>query len=446
MKKSPSNSLSNSLSKSLPKNADAIIVGGGIIGCSTAYYLAKQGMSVLVMEKSHMVGHEQSSRNWGFVRQLGRDPKEIPLMMRSNKIWKGFEKELDASLGWQQKGILGMTDDPSAIPDYEKWRNIAGTFGLKTQILDGKQITKLMPKMTRKWAGGIYLPSDGNADPEITTKAIAAGVVAHGGHVETNCAVLGVDVEAGKVTGVVSERGTVKAPIVITSAGAWTSRILSWLDIEMPQMRIRGSVGRTMPVERLSTIAAWTPSLGFVQRKDNCFTVSGLDITEHDLSIESLRYAKYFFREFLDNRDLISLHFGHPFLLDLIGRLPGSNAMKDPLRRARISEPTPNTKQIEKCLEELYKTFPSIAGTPLKKAWAGHIDVTPDMLPVLDGSCGPEGLIVASGFSGHGFGIGPGAGATIAELASGKTPKIDLANFKLDRFANGDWDKPYNLI
>ena len=436
--------------KPFPDSVDAIIVGGGIIGCSTAYYLAKQGLDVVVFEKSHQVGHEQSSRNWGFVRQLGRDPKELPLMMRSNSIWKGLEKELNADLGWQQNGILGMSDDPTMQAHYETWRDMAEDHGLETRVLDGKQVSKLIPEMARKWACGVYVPSDGNADPEITTLAIGKALREAGGRIESNCAVLEIETQGGKggkVTGVVTDRGTVKAPIVIVAAGAWTNRVLRWLDINMPQMRIRSSVGRTMPLEqRITDIAAWTPSLGFVQRKDQCFTVSGLDITDHDVTLSSLRYAKYFFRELIENRHLISLHFGHPFVLDLIGRLPGSSVLKDPLHRGRISDPMPNSKQINKCLAELHRTFPQTKDVPLKKAWAGHIDVTPDMLPVIDGSAGPDGLVIASGFSGHGFGIGPGAGATIAELASGKKPQIDLSDFSLDRFVSGAYGKPYNLI
>ncbi|MBT4890694.1 MAG: FAD-binding oxidoreductase [Rhodospirillales bacterium] len=430
----------------LPKSVDAIIIGGGIIGCSTAYYLAKRGLNVLVFEKSHTVGHEQSSRNWGFVRQLGRDPKELPMMMRSADIWKGLEKELDADLGWQQGGILGMTEDASVLPDYEKWRDVSQTYDLETKVLSTIEVNNLIPGMARTWAGGIYVPSDGNADPEITTQAIAKAFEGLGGRVETNCAVLDIEVQGGKVSGVISENGSVKAPIVIVSAGAWASRVLSWLGIDMPQMRIRGTVARSMPVDPITDIAAWTPTLGFVQRKDGCFNVSGLDITDHDVSLESLRYAKYFIKELIEHRDMIRLHFGHPFLLDLIGRIPGSAGMSDPLRRARIHDPMPNSKRIQKCFHELHATFPATAGVPMKKAWAGHIDVTPDMLPVIDAEAGPSGLIISSGFSGHGFGIGPGAGATIAELASGDKPDVDISDFALNRFVNNNWDEPYNLI
>ncbi len=434
----------------LPKRVDAIIIGGGLIGCSTAWYLAKQGLDVLVFEKCHTVGYEQSSRNWGFVRQLGRDPKELPLMMLANGIWQGLEKDLGADLGWQQGGVLGMTDDSSIIPDFEQWCDVARSFDLECSLKTGEQVAELIPGMARQWAGGIFVPGDGNADADITTAAFARAVTNRGGRIETDCAVLDIELQGGvaggSVCGVVSEHGTVSAPVVIVAAGAWASRVLSWLDLDMPQMRIRGSVARSMPVAPITPVAAWTPSIGFVQRKDGCFNIGGLDITDHDVSLESLHYARYFFKDLIKHHHKIRLQFGHPFLNDLIGRLPGSRAMGDPLRRARIGNAMPNSRRILKCFEDFHDLFPATNETALKKAWAGHIDVTPDMLPVIDGQAGPRGLLVAAGFSGHGFGIGPAAGQMIAQLVHGENPAVDLAAFSLARFASGNWQSAYNLI
>ncbi|MBT3556471.1 MAG: FAD-binding oxidoreductase [Rhodospirillales bacterium] len=430
----------------IPKQADVVIIGGGIIGCSTAYYLAKAGMDVVVIEKNHKVAWEQSGRNWGFVRQLGRDPLELPMMMRSNAIWQGLEKELGEGMGWQQTGIMGMTDDEAVIADYEEWRDAAANHDLGARVLTGQEVAEIVPGMSRDWKAGVYVPNDGNADPELATDAIARGIIRHGGQVITNCAVTGIDTQAGRVSGVNTSKGFVNAGTVICAAGAWTSTVVKWLGVDLPQLRVRGTVARTQAVERIMEPANWTPSMGFVQRQDGCFTMSGLDITDYDMRLGDLKYAKYFLRDFMKNKDRVSLHFGHPFWRDLIGRIPGSAAMADPLHRARIGDPMPKTKMVNATMDELQKLFPQIKGVALKKAWAGNIELTPDMLPVIDDSPGPDGLIIVTGLSGHGFGIGPGVGATVAELASGKTPEINLSSFKLDRFAAGSWSEPYNLI
>lgn len=432
--------------EAFPSHVDVAIIGGGIVGCSTAYFLAKKGIDVAVFEKAHRVAEEQSGRNWGFVRQLGRDPVELPMMIKSNQIWQGLEKELNADLGWQQGGILGMTDQESAMSDYEEWRDAAAPHDVETRVLSGDQVHELMPGMARNWVGGIYVPSDGNADPEVATEAFADAIRRKKGHVVTNCAVLGIDTKAGAICGVSTEQGYVTANTVIVAAGAWTRQVLTWLNMELPQARIRGTVGRTMPVSRVSDIAAWTPHLGFVQRKDGCFTISGLDISDFDLRLDAIRYAKYYLPTFLKHRDMVQLKFGHPFFLDLLGRIPGSAAMSDPLRRARIGEPMPGKRKLKATLTELQGLFHATHDVSLKKAWGGHIEMTPDMLPVIDGGAGPAGLIVVTGLSGHGFGIGPGVGSVVADMAAGKEPDIDLTSFRLSRFKEGDWDAPYNLI
>jgi glycine/D-amino acid oxidase-like deaminating enzyme len=432
--------------QNIPSHADVIVIGGGIIGCSTAYYLAKAGMDVVVVEKNHKVAWEQSGRNWGFVRQLGRDPAELPLMMRSNAIWQGLQKELGTAMGWQQTGILGMTDDEAVVADYEEWRDSAADHDLNTQILSGAEIADLVPGQSKDWTAGIYVPSDGNADPERATDAIAAGIVKHGGQVLTNCAVTGVDTKAGRISGVATSRGYITANTVICAAGAWTSTILRWLGVDLPQLRVRGTVARTQSVERIMEPAGWTPSMGLVQRADGCFTLAGLDVTDFDMRMGDVKHAHYFLRDFWKNKDRVSLQFGHPFWRDLVGRIPGSAAMADPLHRGRINDPMPNTKMVRATLRELQTLFPQIRHVDLKKAWAGHIEITPDMLPVIDDEPGPDGLITVTGLSGHGFGIGPGVGATVAELAAGQKVSVDLSPFRLDRFAAGTWSEPYNLI
>ncbi len=432
--------------KPFPDHVDVAIIGGGIIGCSTAYYLAKQGVDVAVFEKAHGVAQEQSGRNWGFVRQLGRDPQELPMMVLANGIWQGLEKELRADMGWQQAGILGMTDKESAMSAYEEWQEAASPYDVETRVLSGDQVAELMPGMTRNWVGGIYVPSDGNADPEKATQAFADAIQRKKGRVITNCAVIGLETKGGAICGIATEKGFVTTNTVIVAAGAWTRQVLSWLNISLPQARIRGTVGRTMPVSRISKIAAWTPSLGFVQRKDSCFTISGLDVSDFDISLDALEHAKYYWPVFMKHRDMVQLQFGHPFFLDLLGRIPGSSAMNDPLRRARISEPIPNKRKLRRTLEELRNLFNATHEVELKKAWAGHIEMTPDMLPVIDGSVGVGGLVVVTGLSGHGFGIGPGVGKVVSELVGGGAPSVDLNPFRLSRFAEGDWDEPYNLI
>jgi glycine/D-amino acid oxidase-like deaminating enzyme len=108
----------------MERRADVVVVGGGIAGCATAFYLARRGVRVTLLERGEIAG-EQSGRNWGFVRQQGRDPFEVPLMMESNRIWRGLEQELDADIEWIQGGNLALAATPERAALFEEWLEIA---------------------------------------------------------------------------------------------------------------------------------------------------------------------------------------------------------------------------------------------------------------------------------------------------------------------------------
>ncbi|MCH8037530.1 MAG: FAD-dependent oxidoreductase [Proteobacteria bacterium] len=122
---------------------DVAIVGGGIAGCASAYYLAKRGLSVVLFEKGRIAG-EQSGRNWGFVRQQGRDPLEIPMMMACIRIWRGLEAELEADIEWRQGGILYLTEDEAGVAKYEAWLDKARAFQLDSRLLSAREVAKLL--------------------------------------------------------------------------------------------------------------------------------------------------------------------------------------------------------------------------------------------------------------------------------------------------------------
>ena len=149
---------------------DVVVVGAGIAGTTSAYYLAKRGARVLVLEKGEVAG-EQSSRNWGFVRQQGRDPAEIPLMMQSNEIWRGLERELNADLEWFQGGNLITFADERERRGWEKWLETARGFGLDSRLLERAEIDEVVPGNGFECLGAVFTESDGQAEPRKVTAA-----------------------------------------------------------------------------------------------------------------------------------------------------------------------------------------------------------------------------------------------------------------------------------
>src|SRR5262249_13707279 len=161
----------------MERDADVVVVGGGIVGCAAAYYLARRGVRVAVVERGPVHG-EQSRKNWGFVRQQGRDPAEIPLGMEANRIWRGLQQELGAALEWLQGGNLARAATPERLALLESWLSVARQFGLDTRLLAERELGSVVPGLTGGWVGGLYTPSDGHADPGKATDALARAAAA----------------------------------------------------------------------------------------------------------------------------------------------------------------------------------------------------------------------------------------------------------------------------
>ena len=158
--------------EALPAHADVVIVGGGIIGASTALFLAEKGISVVLCEKGHIAG-EQSSRNWGWCRKMGRDPRELPLIIESLRLWQGMNERVEAETGFRQCGIMYLAENPAELAQLDSWLDHARQYQLDTRLLTRAETAELMPGLTGDWAGALYTASDGKAEPQRGAPAIA---------------------------------------------------------------------------------------------------------------------------------------------------------------------------------------------------------------------------------------------------------------------------------
>src|ERR1700758_302732 len=146
----------------LPAKADVVIIGGGIIGTSAALFLAQKGVSTVLCEKGHIAG-EQSSRNWGWCRKMGRDPRELPLIIESLRLWQGMNAMVEAETGFRQSGIMYLAETPAELDQLQAWLEHARQYQLDTRIITGPEAAELMPGLTGSWAGALYTASDGRA-------------------------------------------------------------------------------------------------------------------------------------------------------------------------------------------------------------------------------------------------------------------------------------------
>ena len=419
----------------LPSHADVVVIGGGIVGVCTAYYLAQRGVSVALVEKSG-IAHEQSSRNWGWVRTMGRDVAEIPLAIASLKLWDAWGDQLKHDTGFTRAGILYACESEAEMAAKQAWLEQAKPMGIDAQWLDKPQIEVCLgAAVPGSWQGALYTATDGRAEPDVATAAIAQGARALGARIFTRCAARGLETEAGRVSAVITERGEIRCKSVVLAAGAWSSMFCRNLGIRLPQLRVLGSVMRTAPLPGGPNCAVATDKVSFRKRADGGYTLAMRNANIAPLVPDSFRYLPDFL-------PMVRAHH-QEYRLRVTGQswqeinTPGrwANDQPTPFEKQRLYDPRPVDAFLDEALRSLAQQFPLFAQARIEQRWAGLIDVTPDILPVMDEVQSVPGFYLATGFSGHGFGIGPGAGHLMADLITGAQPLVNPAAFRFARFA-----------
>jgi glycine/D-amino acid oxidase-like deaminating enzyme len=413
-----------------------VIIGGGIIGVATAWFLAKQGVNVVLCEKGHIAG-EQSGRNWGWVRQQGRDTREMPMIVESLRIWRGLEQEIGEDVGFSENGVLFAADDDKAMNEYADWISTARDYDLDTRLVEGRELKDLVRGATIDWPAALYTASDGRAEPHKAGPAIARAASRHGATVLTSCAVRGIETSIGNVSAVVTEHGTIKTSVVLCAAGAWTSMFCRSLDITVPQLKVRGSVARTAPAENVLDGALFDHRVALRRRDDGGYTVAHGTILDHPITPSTFRFSwKYIPALMMEIRNL-HLSIGREFVEEWVAPKKWPLDSESPFEKTRVLDPKANPRVIKSMRENLDRVFPQLAKAEFVESWAGMIETTPDVIPVIDEAPSLPGFYIATGFSGHGFGIGPGAGKAIAGMLTGNDSGIPLQEFRLSRFFDG---------
>ncbi len=420
----------------LPENVDVVIAGGGIIGISTAWFLAHAGVSVFVCEKGRVAG-EQSSRNWGWVRQQGRDEAELPIMMDSINHWEAISRELGPDVGFERGGTLYLAATERELASFDKFLDIARRYQLDSNIIGHQEIEKLITKSSIDWAGALYTASDGHAEPFTAVPRMARHLQEMGVGIRENCAVRVLDTGAGKVSGVITEHGMISAPTVLCAGGAWSTVFLRNLGIRLPQLTVRATVARTAPCPDVFSGNAVGGGFAFRRRKDGGYTIAPGGINEHFLSLDSFRYFMEFQPALRQSARNLSLQFGGDIVKRMLPGAVWSGDQKSPFEETRVLDPAASTIGIARMRQGLAQYLPQLNNVPFVESWAGMIDVTPDVVPVMDEISQLPGLYIATGFSGHGFGFGPGAGEVMASMIMGHSPRHDLSRFRFSRFADG---------
>ncbi len=423
----------------LPEAVDVVVIGAGVIGTATAWFLARGGVSVALCEKGRVAG-EQSSRNWGWVRQQGRDRAELPIMMESNRIWRRLAGETgERDLAFTASGCLYLAEDERQLARFDGWHELAKQHQLDTRMLSGAEAREAASGIEGEWAGGMVTPGDGRAEPFVAVPALARAARRLGVSITEGCAVRTVETTGGRVTGVRTERGPVRAERVVLAGGAWSTYFVGNLGLDLPQLVVRSTVGRTRAAPDRSLPNVSAPGFTVRRREDGGYTVSTGDVAEHYLCPRSFRYFTKFLPLLkLSARDIrirLKPPAGYPGAWGSKARWSGDEVT--PFERMRVLDPPPSELVRRRLAERLPRRAPWLDEAGIAEVWAGMIDVTPDAVPYICEAPAPGGLFIGTGLSGHGFGIGPGVGRVLADLVLGRPPGHDLARFRFGRFTDG---------
>lgn len=420
-------------SSGMPSSTTVVIVGGGIVGLTAALTLAERGIPVTVLEKGRIAA-EQSSRNLGWIRKTNRAPEDVPLAMAADRLWQDMPERVGKPVGYRQAGIMFIARTAGQMAAYENWQQSVKDCVPESRLLTPDEIAQRVPGGQGSWVGGIFTPSDGRAEPTLASSAIAQAAMAKGAVIIENCAVRSLSLVAGRVCGVITEKGEIRCEQVLLAAGLWSRRFLGNMGINLPTLPVVCSVLRTQPMEGPTDIAVGAPDFSFRKHQDGGFIITQRGALDAPLTLDHARIGLRYLPTLRSQRDALRIKLNRYFWQDLMLPRRWQSNRISPFERIRTMDPAPNPDLNNEALANLRAAWPVFNQAKIEQAWAGMIDITPDTNPVIGAVDGVPGLTLATGFSGHGFGTSPAAGQLAADLVMNATPLVDPAPYRFDRF------------
>lgn len=418
----------------LPDETDVIVIGGGIIGVSAALFLARGGTRVTLLEKGEIAG-EQSSRNWGWVRVMGRDKREIPLALDSQRLWEELSSEKGVETGFRRAGILYVFDTQHMRDTYTAWADHAREYQVSSRLLDRREMEAIVPGLNPVIEGGLYTPSDARAEPQKATPALAAMAQRAGARIITQCAARGIETAGGRISGVVTERGRIKANRVLLAGGSWSRLFCGNFGLDLPQLMILGSVARVEGAAELPDTTVGGSRFAYRKRLDGGYSVAQRSASISEITPDSFRLLLDYLPAWKSEWRDLRVRPGRRFFEEARRARTWDLDEVTPFEDVRTWDPKPNAAAVQGGLSHLQRIVPAFRDARITHSWGGMMDTTPDGVPVISAVDSMPGFFIATGFSGHGFGIGPGAGRMAADLVSGKRPSVDAEPYRFDRFA-----------
>ncbi len=368
--------------------ASVVIIGGGIIGTSIAYYLCKNGINDIVLLEKDYLSAGSTGRCGGGIRQQWSERTNVRLAMRSVELFQKYEEEIGLDIEYYQGGYLLLAFNDEEAELFKNNVEMQQEEGLDVNFLGKKETAEKFPFInTSVVKAAAFCSSDGHANPHLATMGYAKAAEKLGARIMTRTKALDIDVTNNKIQGVNTDKGYIKTAMVINAAGGFSHEVGKMAGIDLPTESYRHQIFVTEPVEHI---------------------MDPLVISfENNFYIRQTRAGNFIMGQ--SDEDEKPSHNENPgwrFLTEMTTKMP--------------------------------EFFPFLNQMRVLRHWAGLYNMSPDALPIIDKSTEVTDFYYAVGFSGHGFMLAPAVGEAMAEwIASGKTKKVDISNLNIKRFAKG---------
>jgi len=373
------------------RNHEVVVIGGGVMGCTAAYFLACEGRDVALVERAAQVGTEASGRNAGGIRQNKRHPAELPMAMASVKLWQFFRDELRGPFEYEQNGNIALATSEEEVRALEAEAVRLQGQGLDVRHVRGADLKELCPNLSDTVLAANYCPTDGFANPILAIRFIAQCARERGVTIYLETQVTGLAMRGGRITAVQTNQGEVATEAVVNTTGPWANEIAAMVGGRLPFVPRPTQLAVTLPMPPV--LRQW---------------ISGDMVYVRPTQAGNL--------------------------------LVGGGGPRDPMGFAREN----THSRIHRFAVNGARIFPPLKRTSMVRAWAGILAISPDGLAIIDRMPGVENMVFATGCSGTGFCTGPGTGKTLAEMIQGRVPTIPIDGLRLSRFpADLDFEAAY---
>ncbi|BAL87634.1 putative FAD-dependent oxidoreductase [Actinoplanes missouriensis 431] len=377
-----------------PSSASVVIIGGGVMGLSTAYHLARAGVRDVVVLDRDAFGSGSTCKAAGGVRAQFSDPVNIALGARSLETFADFPNRFGQEIDFQRVGYLFLLDDPDDVRAFEANVALQNDLGIPSRMITAAEAHSLSPLIsTEGLIAAVYSPTDGHCTPESVVLGYATAARRFGATLIPHCAVTGLEIKDDHTFTVRSEGGSISAPAVVCTAGPWSARIGAWAGVNLPVTPLRRQILTTAPMPGLDPLTPFTIDFG----------------------------STFYFHG--EGRGLL-LGMSDP------DETPGFKLDRDDAWLPRLGA-------------AIERRAPELAGVGIASGWAGLYENTPDHNALI----GREGnFLYATGFSGHGFLMGPAVGEVMRDLYLRRTPFVDIGGLSADRFVAAGARPELNIV